>query len=63
MRDFIRHGSDGRRLHATALGQGPVLILPHGGGAGLRSLRPAAAGIMTGGARPNRLLLFGPDRP
>ncbi|GAA2225160.1 hypothetical protein GCM10010232_07820 [Streptomyces amakusaensis] len=42
MRDFVYHGSDGCRLHATALGQGPALILLHGGGADRRGLLPLA---------------------
>ncbi|GGZ48704.1 hypothetical protein GCM10010387_48830 [Streptomyces inusitatus] len=42
MRDFVYHGSDGCRLHATVLGQGPALILLHGGGADRRGLLPLA---------------------
>ncbi|MGW6461766.1 alpha/beta fold hydrolase [Streptomyces sp. NPDC055078] len=42
MRDFVYHGSDGCRLHATALGQGPALILLHGGGADRHRLLPLA---------------------
>ncbi|WP_435285462.1 alpha/beta fold hydrolase [Streptomyces bacillaris] len=42
MRDFIYHGSDGCQLQATALGQGPGVVLLHGGGPDRYSLLPLA---------------------
>ncbi|CAL9332421.1 hypothetical protein SUDANB146_06406 [Streptomyces sp. enrichment culture] len=42
MRDFVHRGSDGCRLHGTAPGQGPGLILLHSGGPDRYSLPPLA---------------------
>ncbi|MFJ6650541.1 alpha/beta fold hydrolase [Streptomyces sp. NPDC091290] len=46
MRDFVYRGSDGCNLHATALGQGPVLILLDSGGPG--RLLPLARNLAGG---------------
>ncbi|GHF21845.1 alpha/beta hydrolase [Streptomyces werraensis] len=48
MRDFVYRGSDGCRLHATALGQGPGLVLLHGGGPDRYSLLPLARRLADG---------------
>ncbi|CAL9666191.1 alpha/beta fold hydrolase [Streptomyces sp. enrichment culture] len=48
MRDFVYRGSDGCRLHATALGQGPELVLLHGGGPDRYSLLPLARRLADG---------------
>lgn len=47
-RDFVHRGSDGRRLHATALGQGPGLVLLHGGDPDRYSLLPPARRLADG---------------
>jgi pimeloyl-ACP methyl ester carboxylesterase len=48
VRDFVYRGRDGCRLHATALGHGPALILLHGGGPDRYSLLPLARQIAGG---------------
>lgn len=48
MRDFVYCGSDGCRLHATVLGQGPGLVLLHGGGPDRYSLLPLARRLADG---------------
>ncbi|MEJ1202716.1 MULTISPECIES: alpha/beta hydrolase [unclassified Streptomyces] len=48
MRDFVYRGSDGCRLHGTTLGQGPGLVLLHGGGPDRYSLLPLARRLAGG---------------
>lgn len=43
MKDFVYHGGDGHPLHAVSIGQGPALVLLHGGGPDHRSLLPLAS--------------------
>src|SRR5688500_2550488 len=42
MTEFTYHGSDGCPLHVTTVGDGPPLVLLHGGGPDHRSLVPLA---------------------
>lgn len=48
MRDFVYRGSDGCRLHATALGHGPAVVLLRGGGPDRYSLLPVARRLADG---------------
>nr|WP_215206547.1 alpha/beta hydrolase [Streptomyces sp. CHD11] len=48
MNNFVYRGSDGCPLHATVLGQGPGLVLLHGGGPDRYSLLPLARWLADG---------------